>query len=129
MNLLRPSVSVRKVLLCAMLVSLVAAPTPGDIGGCGQEPQSLDAHTFFGNKARIDCQRCSACELNTVACTAACSSSTPIPDHFDEHCHPLVHDGEVCLRALLNASCSDTTSFESNTNPTVPSECAFCPSR
>src|SRR5690606_8122210 len=34
-------------LLLACLACLLLAPTPGDVGGCGQAPQELDAPIFF----------------------------------------------------------------------------------
>jgi hypothetical protein len=46
---------------------------------------------------------------------------------FDEGCIPLVHDGEVCLRALLAASCQDFSEFVRDLEPTAPTECVFCP--
>jgi len=46
---------------------------------------------------------------------------------FPERCLPLVHDGEVCLRALLNASCGDYSQYMSDDSPTAPTECNFCP--
>jgi hypothetical protein len=40
---------------------------------------------------------------------------------------PLVHDGEVCLRALDDAACEDYLEYMSDVAPTVPTECNFCP--
>jgi hypothetical protein len=111
------------------LVSLFfcTAPTPGDIGGCGQRPQELDPEIFFSSKAAIDCQRCGECSFSTKACTTACDSSQSYPLSFPDRCLPLVHDGEVCLRALLHASCSDYAEYMRDDSPTVPTECNFCP--
>ena len=41
-------------------------------------------------------------------------------------CRPLLHDGEVCLRALNAASCSDYATFVDDDAPALPSECEFC---
>lgn len=110
---------------------LVAAPTPGDIGGCGQTAQQLDPLVFFASKASIDCTRCQECGLTTDTCVEACDPNAPVADAFPEGCVPLVHDGEVCLRALRNASCGDYAGYVSddpNTRST-PTECNFCPPR
>jgi hypothetical protein len=126
---LRTPARLELVVLMALLVTLVAAPTPGDIGGCGQQPQQLDPRVFFASKLNIDCQRCQDCELATFACSKACDPSTPIAEAFPAHCYPLVHDGEVCLRALFNASCSDYEKYMDDQGPSTPSECNFCPPR
>jgi hypothetical protein len=106
---------------------LCAAPVPGDIGACGQPVERLDAKLFFANKKRIDCSRCAECGLATSACALACSSRPPANDAFPDRCLPLLHDGEVCLRALLAASCDDYAPFVDDRDPTVPTECDFCP--
>ena len=116
-------------LLIAVLLTLVAAPTPGDIGGCGQAAEELNATTFFASKANLDCQRCQECNLAFASCTKACDTSVPVQSSFPNHCVPLVHDGEVCLRALYNASCDDYLTFMNDQNPVTPSECNFCPPR
>jgi hypothetical protein len=103
------------------------APTPGDIGGCGQRPQELDPQIFFLSKASIDCQRCGECSLGTKICQTACDSPDSYPMSFPDRCVPLVHDGEVCLRVLLHASCSDYAEYMRDDSPTVPTECNFCP--
>lgn len=110
---------------CALLFCM--APTPGDVGGCGQQPAELEPAVFFASKANIDCQRCAECGLSSVSCTTACSFSEQSPSEFPVDCVPLVHDGEVCLRALINAGCADYASFMSDTRATVPTECNFCP--
>jgi hypothetical protein len=46
---------------------------------------------------------------------------------FPEGCLPLVHDGEVCLRALLYATCAEYEAYVDDARPKVPSECDFCP--
>jgi hypothetical protein len=82
------------------LVLLCTAPTPGDVGGCGQTPEDLDPERFFARKQRIDCERCRECGLVTERCRLACEDSDAYRPEFPEGCYPLVHDGEVCLRAL-----------------------------
>ncbi len=114
--------------LITVLVTLVAAPTPGDIGGCGQKAESLDPGVFFASKAVLDCQRCQDCDLAFQSCSKACNESD-LPATFPDNCYPLVHDGEVCLRALNNASCDDYLGYMDDSNPSAPSECNFCPAR
>lgn len=116
-----------KALLSLVALLFCTAPVPGDVGGCGQEPQQLDPPIFFATKLYIDCDRCKQCGIETVSCELACDESTPIPDEFPEGCVPLVHDGEVCLRALRHASCSDYRSYMAELGPSVPTECNFCP--
>jgi hypothetical protein len=115
--------------LCLALLALLfcTAPTPGDIGGCGQKPQELDPGVFFASKEAIDCQRCGECGIESKACRDACQSPDTYPTTFPERCLPLVHDGEVCLRKLQYASCGDYASYMSDVSPSVPTECNFCP--
>jgi hypothetical protein len=117
------------VLVALVCLLFLAAPTPGDIGGCGQPAQLLDAKTFFGAKRYIDCKRCDECSITFSSCTTACDLSTTTTAAFPQDCYPLVHDGEVCLRALQNASCSDYSNYMNDFAPEVPSECNFCPQR
>ena len=124
-------ISWRHLLGACALAALTMAPTPGDIGGCGQEPQQLDARRFFGSKKLIDCRQCRSCGLLTETCRQACDNDVPPANSFPEQCFPLVHDGEVCLRALYNASCDDYASFVTDDPAarTSPTECNFCPPR
>jgi hypothetical protein len=112
-----------------MMVAVVfgMGPTVGDIGSCGQAVEPLDAPTFFEIKANIDCRRCGECGLGGKLCDGACQG-TPVTS-FAEGCRPLVHDGEVCLFALLDAPCDDYASYVDEASPTAPSECQFCPRR
>lgn len=103
-----------------------AAPTVGDVGSCGQAPDDLDPAAFFASKRAIDCDRCRACGLATKLCDAACAPARA-PGTFPEGCRPLVHDGEVCLRALDASSCADYAGFVADEGATSPSECQFCP--
>lgn len=113
------------VVTCAVL--FCAAPTPGDVGGCGQEAVDLDPGVFFASKQAIDCDRCRECGFASDLCLEACDESTPIPRDFPEGCFPLVHDGEVCLRALIHASCGEYERYVRDGAPETPSECNFCP--
>lgn len=110
----------------ALALAFLAAPTAGDIGSCGQDPDALDPEKFFAFKEAVDCRACSECGITTEACARACD---PALDEraFPEGCFPLVHDGEVCLNALAAAGCDDYASFMSDSAPTVPTECNFCP--
>jgi hypothetical protein len=114
-----------KAAIAAIALLFGMGPTVGDVGSCGQAPDDLDAATFFEIKAGIDCERCGDCDLSSKACKTACSGE--LPTGFAPHCKPLVHDGEVCLNALSFASCDDYASYMSDTSPTAPSECQFCP--
>lgn len=110
------------------LCALCLAPTPGDIGGCGAPSSDLGARRFFAAKRATDCKHCRECSLATHQCAQSCQ---PGPDAgaaaFADNCFPLVHDGEVCLRALEVASCDDYRAFMSDDEPSVPTECNFCP--
>ena len=118
----------RKGALALLALVFCAAPTPGDVGGCGQPAAELDPEVFFATKDSIDCDQCGTCGLGTGACARACgevlSQST-----FPEGCLPLVHDGEVCLRALLYATCDDYETYMRDTAAQTPTECNFCPVR
>lgn len=122
-----PSLTLHKLALAALVVVFCMAPTPGDIGGCGQSPDLLDAPTFFSNKKSTDCSRCKECELISDTCDHACDDDYPVATAFPKGCYPLVHDGEVCLRALRHASCDDYAAFAADSSPTTASECNFCP--
>jgi hypothetical protein len=112
-----------------MLVAVVfgMGPTVGDIGSCGQPVELLDGPTFFEVKASIDCRRCSECGLAGTLCDRVCQG--PEVSSFPPRCQPLVHDGEVCLHALLYAPCEDYASYMNEAGPMAPSECQFCPRR
>jgi hypothetical protein len=113
--------------LALVALFFLAAPTAGDIGGCGQAAEDLDPVKFFDNKQTIDCQRCTACGITSNACTLACGPALPIT--FPPRCYPLVHDGEVCLDALQVASCVAYQTFMADQAATIPTECDFCPPR
>ncbi|MCA9618646.1 MAG: hypothetical protein KC731_06485 [Myxococcales bacterium] len=111
--------------LAAVALTLLAAPTVGDIGSCGQPIAELDPVKFFTEKAFIDCSQCERCGLATAACESACSGVAP--DAFVEDCYPLVHDGEVCLNALRAATCGAYEGYVADQAPTIATECNFCP--
>ncbi len=117
----------RRAVLLA-LAGACLAPTPGDIGGCGQPVEDLDARAFFRAKAQVDCDACGECGLKSDACAVACSGGTG-EEQFEEGCYPLLHDGEVCLRALRHGSCEDYASYVADVAPTTPTECDFCPAK
>lgn len=121
----RPS-SWLKALVGFVALAFCAAPVPGDVGGCGQEAQELDPETFFWSLQHYQCESCRECGLSTRACQRACDDELG-QSEFPEGCVPLVHDGEVCLRALQNGSCDDYGEYMSDTSPTIPTECDFCP--
>lgn len=95
-------------------------------GAATRARDPLDPNKFSASKQAIDCQRCTDCDIRTDACTAACGEK-PVVVSFPTNCVPLVHDGEVCLDALLAASCSDYRSYVANVGATTPTECDFCP--
>jgi hypothetical protein len=105
---------------------LCAAPTPGDIGGCGQQPQPLDAALFFAEKAALDCEKCLDCGFASEYCGFACTGELT-ENAFPQGCEPLVHDGEVCLRALEAAGCDEYEDYAKDAGREAPSECLFCP--
>lgn len=112
--------------LIGLALTVLAAPTVGDVGSCGQEVAELDPEKFFVEKDFIDCNKCSECGFITRSCDAACDQELD-QTSFDPDCFPLVHDGEVCLNALRAASCGEYAGFVDDTAPTVPTECNFCP--
>src|SRR5690606_7432639 len=106
---------------------LCMAPTPGDIGGCGQEPRLLGARRFFEEKRDVDCAACQSCGIENRTCNSVCTD--PPQTEFPPGCFPLVHDGEVCLRALHYSTCEEYKGYLDDRAPRVPSECDFCPRR
>jgi len=117
---------VLRVAALGFVVVVCAAPTPGDVGGCGQKRQALDEDVFFATKNAIECERCTECEIATDRCTQACNADSG-GRRFPETCEPLVHDGEVCLRRLLDVGCDTFAEYVDDRTPAVPSECDFCP--
>jgi hypothetical protein len=122
----RAGVRRRDVALAGVLAVLFAAPTVGDIGSCGVTPTLLDERLFANARKAVDCQRCTECGLTTQTCVRACDSNAPSDVSWPPTCHPLLQDGNVCVRALRAASCSDYAGFVDDVAPTEPSECDFC---
>jgi hypothetical protein len=114
--------------LTLALVALLfcAGPVPGDVGGCGKAPRSLDAAEFFDEKRALDCARCRECDVASEYCEATCAPDAERPE-LPRGCDPLQHDGDVCLRALLDASCDEYEAFLRDEAPETPTECNFCP--
>jgi hypothetical protein len=107
-------------------LAFCAAPVPGDVGGCGQAAQQLDAQVFFSSLQDSECQQCRDCGIETAACQRACGDAL-VQSEFPKDCVPLVHDGEVCLRAIQQSSCGDARELMSDSSPSIPTECNFCP--
>lgn len=118
----------RRVLAATALVALVfgTGPTVGDVGGCGQSATALNESRFVSARKKVDCQRCQECGIETARCASACDPKQPSDVGFPAGCAPLLHDGEVCLDALLAASCGDYASYVSDQFREVPTECQFC---
>ena len=70
--------------LALLALLFCTAPTPGDIGGCGQKPQELDPGVFFASKEAIDCQRCGECGIESKACSNACQAPETYPTTFPD---------------------------------------------
>lgn len=104
---------------------LCMAPTPGDVGGCGTTVTELNVDNYAYARKQIDCDRCNECSLHTTRCVHACDPNAPPDTSLPTTCRPLEHDGEVCVRALHYASCSDYATYVTDT-PSIPSECDFC---
>ncbi len=115
-----------RLLLAMVLALLCAAPTAGDIGGCGAAPEAISADRYERARKKLDCDRCVECELATARCVRACQPDKPSDVALPATCRPLVHDAEVCLRALLAASCKAFAQAVDDVAPVAPSECLFC---
>jgi hypothetical protein len=120
--------AVRRAILL-LLCGFCLAPTPGDVGGCGQRVEDLDPVAFHAARRKLDCHACLTCGLTTQTCQQSCSlgGATEQAAEFAESCFPLVHDGEVCLRALQAADCETYATYLADVAPEEPSECHFCP--
>ncbi len=121
-----PSTRLTKLALGFIALAFCAAPVPGDVGGCGQPAKQLDPVAFFYSLQASECEQCRDCNVLSDACERACGADL-VQSDFPKDCVPLVHDGEVCLRAVQSASCSDIRAFMSDSEPSVPTECNFCP--
>lgn len=113
-------------LVVAVLGVLSLAPTAGDVGGCGSEASLLDVAAFSRARKQEDCEHCTTCGLTTSRCVRACDPKAPSDVALPATCRPLLHDGEVCIRAIHAGSCTDWAKWVDETAPTIPSECEFC---
>jgi hypothetical protein len=112
--------------VAVLAVGFGMAPTVGDIGGCGVEASDLDPGLFARERKQVDCERCMECGLATSTCTAACNPDASTTVGWPTTCHPLAHDGDVCIRALRAAGCSDYATFVDDVASAEPTECDFC---
>lgn len=112
--------------LALIALFFLAAPTAGDIGSCSKAEDDLDPEKFFNAKQSVDCDRCNRCGLTTQICQLSCGPDLLFSE-FPEGCAPLAHDGDVCIAALLNASCNDYATFVADQGAVIPTECNFCP--
>lgn len=116
----------RRAGLALVALTLLAGPTVGDIGSCGQSVEELDPLKFFAQKQLVDCRACTQCGIVNATCERTCTVAIEEAS-FPEDCFPLAHDGEVCLNALDAASCDDWVGYLDDVAPTAPTECNFCP--
>lgn len=114
------------VLVALVLGVLCAAPTPGDVGGCGSEATALDEGSFARERKFVDCTHCRECGITTGRCTRACDPAATAETRLPDTCEPLAHDGKVCLRALDVADCDAYRSYMADVSPSTPGECRFC---
>jgi len=105
---------------------LSMAPTAGDVGGCGAEIVALDPLAFALVRKDLDCERCQECGIDNGRCQRACDPTKAVETVIPETCQPLLHDGEVCIRALAAASCDAYRTYVDEASPATPSECQFC---
>ncbi len=112
--------------VAVVALALCAAPTVGDVGGCGAQATDLSASAFGAQRKLLDCQRCSECGLHTSICGTECNPRATSDVAWPATCRPLQHDGDVCLRALRSASCAEYASFVADAAPATPTECDFC---
>lgn len=112
--------------LVALLGVLLMAPTVGDTGGCGRTATDLDRDRYANARKLQDCQRCEQCGIRTARCERACDPKQLPEIVLPVTCHPLYHDGVVCLRALEAASCGTFATYVDDEAPVTPTECQFC---
>jgi hypothetical protein len=126
----KQNLGLRGVLLraafAACVIAFCAAPVPGDGGGCGKDPVSLDGPRFFESKKALDCARCRECNVRTRTCDVACDYESQLAE-LPRGCDPVEHDGDVCIRRLLDAGCEEYRTYLRDDSPETPTECNFCP--
>ena len=120
------SVGKRSILAAALFGALSLAPTVGDIGGCGTEPEELSSARYGRARKNLECERCRECSLGSNRCRRACDAKKEPEVVLPQTCRPLVHDGTVCLRALLALSCDEFAGAVDDRAPRTPGECLFC---
>ena len=115
-------------LAVAGLFALVfgAGPTVGDVGSCGDAATDVDEGKFARARKKVDCDRCRECGLTSDRCVRACNETATTDFDVPDTCHPVTHDADVCLRALLAASCASYADYVDDDAPAIPSECEFC---
>jgi len=118
--------NVGRALVGAVLAVLCMAPTPGDIGGCGDAPTEVPASRYAAARKRLECDRCGSCGVVNARCERACNPKVPSDVALPVTCRPLTHDVDVCLRALVTSSCSTFAAAVDDDAPISPSECLFC---
>ncbi len=118
----------RRATVAVVIVSAVflAAPTPGDVGACGKTAQEMSSASFAAARKRADCAGCTACGIVSDRCVRACNEKLPPEIALPPTCRPLIHDGEVCLRAINDAPCDRFATYVDEFAPATPSECTFC---
>ena len=116
----------RRHLVGILLALLCTAPTVGDVGGCGEEPEELSSGGYATARKSFECARCKECRLMTAHCRRACDPKQPSDAELAPTCRPLVHDREVCFRAMGDLSCEEFARVVDDVNPRAPSECLFC---
>lgn len=121
-----PRTSRGALVVVALLGVLSAAPTPGDVGGCGSDVRLLDRDVYARARKTQDCKRCEDCGIRSDRCTRACDAASSPETVVPASCRPLFHDGEVCLRARADVSCATFARYVDDVAPTSPSECEFC---
>ena len=115
-----------RAVIVVFLGVLSMAPTAGDVGGCGAEVTALDRDAFARVRKATDCERCQECGLGTARCLRSCDPQKPPETNIPSTCEPLLHDGEVCIRALRAVSCASYATYVADFSPSTPSECEFC---
>lgn len=123
---LRRAPATGHVVAALLFLVLGTAPTVGDIGGCRAPASELREAEFARARKELDCRRCNECGLRAARCGRACDRAAPPDVRFPVTCKPLVHDGDVCLRALDAASCDTFAAYVDDVAPEAPSECEFC---
>jgi hypothetical protein len=102
------------------------APTVGDTGGCGRTATELARDSYASARKRQDCEGCGRCGITTPRCERACDAAQLPEIVLPVTCRPLLHDGEVCLRALGAAPCDVFATYVDDVAPATPTECEFC---